>query len=271
MIKSETMGISGGDLLKKPPDMNPSAHKDVLVKSKSGGGLGRTRPPEQAPEPEEDLIAEPVAEPIKKQPEVRLSNPKWSAESAFFEDKVMASVDVELPETHKDLTRITLTLFSLLPNGKKEQISTLDVHAKSGKAEGEFIVQRPADRDGKKVASSSYAFTAKHRDSKDIESGQLKATEVKPNLILELDEHSDIAKPGFSVVLKSKDGSVHSKFLAKDGVKKGSLLSFDFKKLDSETAYVMELRDDKDKAVDVIFKDKKPVDWKVEPEAPDSN
>lgn len=225
---------------------------------KKYGGLGRARPPEPSLEPIEEAIAEPDQPPPPEQPKVILSNPKWLQEEASIGDKVKAAVEIKLPPGHAHLNRVILDLFVLEANGKKEKISSMETHAKDGKAEGEFTLMRPAGtKAGEKV---HYVFTAKHRDTKDVESPQLQAVEPARNLICELDARSEITNEGYALVLKG-GGKIHTSYKAKDGIREDGILKFNFTEMDPEVAYILELQDEKGRKVAALFSQMKHGDW----------
>lgn len=256
MKNSDPFAISGGDLLKKSSDMNPATHKDVFAKPKSGGGLGRARRPESVSEPEQDLVPEKVAPPPPKEPAVKLSNPKWSVDSAHFGDKVTLSAEVFLPESLKEIKRVIVTIFALSPNGAKSQIKCRDLYVEEGKVEGEFVLERPPKQDNKEVESCPYVFTAKHRDSKEIESTRL-AVKEKPRgtdeLVLEFPSSDELKNGGFAFQLKSKDGSIVSKIESKNGEEKSGKLNLKFVKLDPNLEYTLDMLNSQGKIVETIF------------------
>ena len=111
-------------------------------------------------------------------------------DSAHFEDKVTLSVDVFLPDSLKEIKRVIISVFALCPDGAKPSIKIRDLYVDDeGKVQGEFELHRPPKQDNKEIESCSYVFTAKHRDSKEIESPRLSVKE-KPRgneeLVLEL-------------------------------------------------------------------------------------
>ncbi len=261
-LSKDPHSLSGSDLLNASVGKGATSHKEIFAKSKGGGGMGRaSKPAPTNKEPEEDLIQEPDQTPPQKVYPVKISNPKWLAEEAFFGDTVKVVVDIEIPESHAHLTRVTLVLNILGTNGKKEQVSSVDVHAKDGKVEGEFNMNRPENL--KPGESIPFVFTASHREaSKEVESPKLHVTESLRNLICELDDHSDISKNGYTLVLKG-GGTVHTTFSAKDGVDKEGVLTFDFKGLDPDVKYVLELQNEKGKVVAQLFSEMKHGDWVV--------
>ena len=85
-------------------------------------------------------------------------------------------------------------------------------------------------------------------------------------MILKLDDHSDISKDGYGLVLKRADGSIHSKLKARDGVDKDGFLTFEYKDLDPEIKYVLEMHNEKDEILVEIFSDKKHGEWELDEE-----
>jgi hypothetical protein len=256
-IKKSHGELPKADHLAKPLD------KTLIKGSQGGGGGAKKRPPAPAPEPEEDLVPDnPVPEPEAEKP-VKLSSPKWEAPECHFGDKVGFSLEVLLPETHAHLTRVSVALNRVLVNGKKEALGTLDVHAKDGRAAGEFKVDRPPNCTD---AEAQFVFIAKHRDAEaPIESAVLKATQAPRHLACEFDDDSEISKEGYSLVLKSADGSIHTLFKAADGVNQDGTLTFEFKDLDPDTKYILQIEDGAGKPVETIFSEVRHGEWKVDP------
>ena len=236
----------------------PSAFDEFNWLLKNAGGLTRARKPEPIPSEPEEMVPEQAKPAPAHESPVKLSNPRWLSEEASIGEKVMGSVDLELPDTHAHLTRVTLSLFRIGANGKKEKETTIDVHAKGGTAQGDFILKRLAG--AKPGETVPFTFTATHRDAKEVESPELAAVEPARNLICELDEHSDITKRGYTLVLKG-GGGIHTTYKAEDGIEEGGILKFDFKNMDPEVAYVLELHDEKDRIVSTLFSDKKHGEW----------
>lgn len=175
--------LSSDPFKKKDADSNAKA-KEIFTHGAGGGG-GRAKPATNAdPEPlgEEQTPLEPVKEEQKKKPKVRLFDPKWTVDRASFGDKARFSVGAELPDESKHLTRVVFTLFTKLPNGKKERIDGNEGYLKDGKAEQEFTLYPPnASQDGNRPQQCAYVFTAKHRDSAEIESPVLPVERPKCN------------------------------------------------------------------------------------------
>lgn len=261
----DPFGFPGSQLLKPlSVKIGGAANKDIFAKpTVGGGGGGRAKKPVPAvnQEPEEDLVPEPPSPPPPKEPPVKLSNPKWLSEVAFFGDSVKVTVDIDLPESHTHLTRVAFTLYRLNDTGKKEKTSSADFHAKDGKVEGEFKLEAPKDL--KSTEPVPYIFTAIHRDAKEVESQKLNASEPLRNLICEMDDHSDIKKTGYMLVLKDSRGEIHTCFKASDGVEKDGVLSFDFKNLDADAKYILEMQNEKAEVIDVIFSESRHAELKA--------
>lgn len=235
----------------------PKVHDDIFQKPKAGGGGSPKRKPEPVAEPEIEQIPYNPPPPPPKEPPVKLSNPKWSVDSAQFEDTVSLSVDVFLPETLKEIKRVIISVFALCPNGEKPSIKVRDLYVNDeGKVKGEFVLHRPPKQDNKEIESCPYVFTAKHRDSKEIESPRLPVKE-KPRgndeLVLEFTSSDELKTGGFAFHLKSKDGSVNSKIETKNGEEKGGLLTLKFTKLDPNLEYALDMLNAQGKIVESIF------------------
>ncbi|MEO6097867.1 MAG: hypothetical protein ABIW76_20295 [Fibrobacteria bacterium] len=171
------------DPFKKKDADSASKSKEIFV-HKHGVG-GRARPAVQAdaePLGEEQTPLEPPKEEQQKKPIVRLFNPRWAVAKGVFGEKAKFSVEAELPAESQHLTRITFKLFAKLPDGKKERIDGNEGHLTDGKAEQEFTLYPPnAVQNGKKPQQCPYVFTAKHRDSAEIESPALAVEKPKCN------------------------------------------------------------------------------------------
>lgn len=234
----------------------PKVNEDIFQKPKGGGGVGPRRKPEPAQESEVEQIPSNPPPASPKAPPVKLSNPKWSVETAHFEDKVSLSVDVSLPESLKEIKRVIITIFSISPNGAKSQIKSRDLYVEAGKVQGEFQLERPPKYDNKEVESCPYVFTAKHRDAKEIESTRLPVNE-KPRgndeLVLEFASSEKLKTGGFAFHLKSKDGSYNSKIDTKNGEEKAAILIFKFTKLDPKLEYALDMLNAQGKIVESIF------------------
>jgi hypothetical protein len=121
---------------------------------------------------------------------------------------------------------VTFTLFRLDGNGKKEKAASADFHAKDGKVEGEFKLELPK---GSKVADPvPHIFTAGHRDSKEVTSPKLNVSEPARTLVCEFDDHSELKKPGYALVLKDAGGKVHTKLKFEDGLRSGYVIYLRF-------------------------------------------
>jgi len=255
----DPFAMPGADRHKKP-DVNPSAHDDIFKKPKGGGGGGgprRKNEPTAEPEPEQIPYNPPPPPP--KEPPVKLSNPKWSVNSAYFDDKVTLSVDVLLPDSLKEIKRVIISVFALCQNGAKHSIKIRDLYVDAeGKVEGEFELHRPPKQDNKEVESCPYYFTAKHRDSKEIESPRLPVRE-KPRgndeLVLELTSSDELKTGDFAFQLKSKDGSIVSKIETKNGEEKAGMLTLKYVKLDPKLEYTLEMLDSEGNIVETIFQE----------------
>lgn len=125
---------------------------------------------EEALQPEDDVQDTPPAE----RPQARLFNPRWGSDQGYFNEKVVATVEGELPPESSHLTRVTFTV-SALKEGQAERIVVQDAYLREGKATAEVDLWIPQFRDanGNLVQECEYAFTAKHRDSPEIESERL--------------------------------------------------------------------------------------------------
>jgi hypothetical protein len=146
--------INPNPFKKKEADSNAKT-KDIFAHGSGGGGGGRVKPSTNTdPEPlgEEQTPMEPPKAEQKKKPEVRLFNPKWAVEKVGFGEKAKFSVEGDLPEESKHLTRVTFTLFAKLPDGKKERIDGNEAHLMEGKAEQ---VERPKCNDTPDPAAES--------------------------------------------------------------------------------------------------------------------
>lgn len=244
-----------GDSKLKKSDLNSSAPKDIFQQPK-GGGIAPRRKPETNQDPEEELLPENTPPPPPKETPVRLSNPKWSVDSAYFEETVSLSVDVDLPESLKDITRVIVTVFAFIAHEKKQQVKSLDLHVKDGKVQSDFDIPSPEKRENKEIDSCSYLFTAKHRDSKEVESPRLSVkSKSKGNdeLVLELPSSDELKKNGHTFQLMSKDGTIVWKVETKNGVEKDGKLTLKFENLDPNLEYSLDELNGKGQIIETLF------------------
>jgi hypothetical protein len=171
----------GGDPLKKPG----GAHDDIFSKPKwpTGVGAGRSRLKNaEAKQPEDEVqpLLPENSDGKKFGPKVVLTNLKWSTDSGEFNEKISVLADAVLPEDAQHLTRIEFKVYALTPDGKRENIDKQEGHLHSGSATAEFTLYWPQYRkDGNPLSECDFIFTAKHRESKEEESGSLRVTGPK--------------------------------------------------------------------------------------------
>jgi hypothetical protein len=258
-LSKDHFALPGSELLNPSVGKSASPHKEIFAKPKGGGGgLGRaSKPAPTNNQPEEDLVPdapkpEPPAEPL-----VKLTNPKFLVPDGHFEEKVPFSIDADLPASLKDVKRVIVTAWSIPKNGEKQQAFSKDFYIDdNGKVTGDVELRRPSKYEGKEVESCPYVFTAKHRDSKEIESPRLPVKE-KPRgndeLVLELTSSEKLKTEGFAFHLKSKDGSVDSKIETKNGEEKEGVLTLKFTKLDPKLEYSLDMINPQGKILESIF------------------
>lgn len=259
-MSKDPHSLSGSELLNASIGKGGTTHKEIFAKPKGGGGgMGRaSKPAPTNNQPDEDLVPDaPKPEP-PAEPKVKLTNPKFLVPDAHFEEKVQFTIDAELPASMKDVKRVIVTAWSLLPHGEKQQAFSRDFYIENGKVTGEVELRRPSKYEGKEVESCPYIFTAKHRDSKEVESPKIKVKEKfggNEEVILELAASDQLKKDGISFELKSKNGAVISKVEAKTGEEKAGNLTLKFEKLDASLNYDLNMLDSHGKIVETIFKD----------------
>ncbi|HKP96592.1 MAG TPA: hypothetical protein VJ385_12610 [Fibrobacteria bacterium] len=175
-----------------PPPFDKSNPKNPFGGApwpKGGGGVRRPATPAEAAEPEPP--PPPVAEEKpKEKPKVVLSNPKWSKDKARFNEKVTLTVEGTLPEELKGITKVDFQAFAVQPDGKKESIAKAEGHLKDGKAGKEITLFLPQFKtpEGKPPDSCRYVFTAKHRDSTEVESPALDVRQFAAKVRFEKEE-----------------------------------------------------------------------------------
>lgn len=120
-----------------------------------------------------DVVQDPPPPP---KPKARLFNPQWGGDRGCYNEKMTVSVEGELPPEIAHLTRVTFTVHAIR-NGELDRIGAKDAHLKDGKAMAELILWTPrfTDANGNPVQYCEYSFKAKHRDSPEIESENLRA------------------------------------------------------------------------------------------------
>lgn len=172
----------GDDILSSMGGYNPIAPKDIFRKPSAGGVPRRPKPANEDVPTEEALKPlEPAAgegdgaqSNQEKGKEVELSQLKWSLEKGTFNEKVTAVLQAKLAPGREHLTRLSITLFALDPEGKRERIDAKETHIHEGRAEQEFTLYYPQFMvDGNLPTECNYIFTAKHRDSKEHQSPEL--------------------------------------------------------------------------------------------------
>ncbi len=163
---------------------SPSMPWDALFTRHMRRGGGRVGTPAKSKDDsagdaaQEELVPDgpgPEEQPAEaERPESRLFNPAWGAEQGYFNEKAVATVEGELPPESSHLTRVTFTLRAV-KDGKSEIVGTKEAHLEGGKAAAEFDLWIPQFRDeaGNLVQECEYVFSAKHRDSAEIESPAL--------------------------------------------------------------------------------------------------
>lgn len=168
----------------------------------------------------DDKVKDPPPPPA---PVVRLFNPEWGGTRGYFDEKILLSVEADLPPDISHLTRVTFTLFAL-KDGESERIGAEDGHIKDGKAEVEMQLWTPQFRDGEGnlVKECGYSFKVKHRYSPEIESEPLKGMDrcgVTVSFIeLELlQADGKTPRAGEKYVVTASDGEVHEGVLDKNG------------------------------------------------------
>ncbi len=140
--------------------------KDLFSRRRSASPIRKqAKPPEPEPEPEPDSgpVTAPAEEP---KPKVVLKNPKWEAEEVGFNEDTEISVEVELPEEHKNKKKVLFELYAKTP-ADPERISQAEGFEEGGKAKARIPVYQPnyLDDDGNLLAKVDYYFTAKHSQS----------------------------------------------------------------------------------------------------------
>ncbi len=163
-VKSKNGGVGGGSSLKRKAEAD--AHAQAEAESEA-----HFKSRDKVEEPEE-----------KPKPVVTLHSPKWSVSKGHFNEKAGASVEGDLPPESANLTRVEFILYAFAPDGKKERIEAKDGYLKDKKAEVEFTLFRPAGSGSGGIPQSvPYGFTAKHRDSKIVESPRLDVSPILCN------------------------------------------------------------------------------------------
>ncbi|MEO6094993.1 MAG: hypothetical protein ABIW76_04710 [Fibrobacteria bacterium] len=260
-MNKDPFALSGSELLNSSVGKRATPHKEIFAKPKvGGGGMGRvSKPVPTNQEPDEDLVPDAPKPVPPAETKVRLTNPKFLVPDAHFEDKVHFTIDAALPASMKDVKRVIVTVWSIPPHGEKQQAFCKDFYIDDdGKVTGEVELSRPSKTEGKEVESCPYNFTAKHRDSKEVESPKIKVKERfggNEEVVLELPASDQLKKDGISFELKSKNGAIISKVEAKTGEEKEGNLSLKFEKIDSNLSYDLNMLDLDGKIMETIFKD----------------
>jgi hypothetical protein len=181
IISMKPLSNQGGNPFKKQGE----SHDDIFSKPKWPTGVGASRP---RPKDSESSQPEDEVQPLlpensdgkKFVPKVVLANLKWSAGSGEFNEKISVLADAVLPEDAQHLTRIEFKVYAFTPDGKRENIDKQEGHLRDGSATAEFTLYWPQYRkDGNPLSECDFIFTAKHRESKEEESGTLRVTGPK--------------------------------------------------------------------------------------------
>lgn len=164
-----------------------TAASDLFSLRRKFVGGHRPRKPEPAPqqEPEEELVEDKPQE--KAQEKVVLKNPKWEAETVGFNEETPVSVEVVLPEAHKNKKKVLFELYALTPKDP-ERISQAEGYEENGKATARIPVYQPGYRDeeGELLLTVDYYFTAKHSQSDLLKDETVKKTvEGKADRVIE--------------------------------------------------------------------------------------
>lgn len=175
----------------KSGPFDPKPASDVFARTPVGGGVRKPRVAspggnageENASSASDAESAEPLspdsATGPDQKPKVRLHTPVWDRELGHFNGMATARVSADLPAEFAHLTRISFTVFALAQDGKRERIDGGEAHLKDGVAEKELSLFYPSFREeGGLPKACEYLFTAKHRDSEEIESPALKVETV---------------------------------------------------------------------------------------------
>lgn len=187
-------------------------------------------PEEKAPE----VLVEPEKQ--EEKAKAKLTNLKWLAATGQFNDKVSISVDAEIPEEYRNLTRIEFNLIALVPEDKREPIVKQEAHLKNGTATAEVTLYWPQYREGGELLEKcDYIFTAKHRQSEEVESGPLEVTAPAKwmgSVWVKLLSPKGVPIAGLDCTLKGASKSLPRKVADKDGLVQWTSVPLDEYKLE---------------------------------------
>jgi hypothetical protein len=262
------MSYPGNDPFLRKGGMGLSSVNEIFKKplGSGGGGIVRKKPAnaEVAAEEPEPIHQEPVKE-EKPAPQAKLFNLKWGSETGYFEEKIKISVEAELPESLKGITRVVITLQNAGPGGKNTDIKSYDGYLSNGLAEVEVELPHTKGKDATTEAERTFLCTAKHRDSKVLESAPLKAKVRKSgpgDLALELENGAEFKKRSFVFRLKQADGKVTGTLESKEIKEIEGKATLTFHDLKPEVSYTLELLNDKGGVMEVIFENREFGKWK---------
>ena len=158
-----------------------------------------------------------------------------------------------------------MTVWSIPPHGEKQQAFSKDFYIDDdGKVTGEVELRRPSKFEGKEVESCPYYFTAKHRDSKEVESPKIKAKErpvVDTDLVLEVANSQTLKDGEYSFELKSNDGTVKIRLESKNVKEKEGKITLTFSKLNPDLLYTLDALNSTGEVFETIFEDVKFGNW----------
>lgn len=233
------MNINPFDPFSDPFGAVPRSPDGIFTKRKQGGGIAPRRKPEAAPEGEEsspEILEEQEAS--EQKAKVRLTNLKWSVEDGQFNTKVSISVDAEVPEEHKHLTRIAFDLIALVGGGERESILKQESHLKEGTATAEVTLFWPQHREnGELLGKCNYVFTAKHRESEVAESKPLEVSapaKLVGVIWVKLISPKGFPLAGLDCGLKGGNKSLPRKETGKDGIVQWTSVPFGEYELESK-------------------------------------
>jgi hypothetical protein len=222
IIPMKPFSSQGGDPFAK----KGGSHDDKFSKPKWPTGVGASRSRSNGAEssqPQDEvqsLLPENTDE-KKPEPKVVLTNLKWSADSGEFNGKISVLADAVLPEGAQHLTRIEFKVYALTPDGKRENIDKQEGHLHAGSATAEFTLYWPQYRkDGNPLSECDFIFTAKHRESKEEESGSLRVIGPKEpigKIWVKLVDRKGKPLSGLDCELKGKKQSFPKKKLDETG------------------------------------------------------
>ena len=116
--------------------------------------------------------------------------------------------------------------------------------------------------DNTPVSEIKYIFSAEATEAKSIQSKPLDVTPLLLDISIVIEDAKSFTHYADSLILKERNGSIHSRLSSKDAKDENGTLVFEFKKLNPDMHFDLEIQDSKGNLIEKIFTKKWQLDWK---------